>query len=121
MTDQNALSRLRAITAVLPDVEETAREDGQTTFLVAGRPFMTINDGPDAGGDMIVRVRTTDTDAQSDVSGAQPANVGSPESAEAGWVALPLGGDIDWTLVEDRVARSWELTAPDGLLEAGGR
>lgn len=34
---------------------------------------------------------------------------------------LSLDGDCDWQLVEDRVARSWELTAPPGLLEAGGR
>ena len=29
--------------------------------------------------------------------------------------------DVDWTLVEDRIARSWELAAPRRLLEAGGR
>ena len=39
----------------------------------------------------------------------------------SGWTAIDLGGDVDWVLVEDRIARSWELTAPTHLLEAGGR
>jgi hypothetical protein len=39
----------------------------------------------------------------------------------AGWVGVTLSGDVDWTLVEDRIARSWELAAPRRLLEAGGR
>lgn len=40
----------------------------------------------------------------------------------SGWTTVALtGGDIDWTMVEDRVARSWELAAPDAMLEAGGR
>jgi phosphoribosylglycinamide formyltransferase-1/phosphoribosylamine--glycine ligase/phosphoribosylglycinamide formyltransferase/phosphoribosylformylglycinamidine cyclo-ligase len=36
-------------------------------------------------------------------------------------VSVNLAGDPDWPLVEDRVARSWELAAPARLLEAGGR
>lgn len=35
--------------------------------------------------------------------------------------AIELGDDADWTLIEDRIARGWELAAPEGLLEAGGR
>jgi phosphoribosylglycinamide formyltransferase 1 len=35
--------------------------------------------------------------------------------------AMDLSGDPDWQLVEDSVARAWELAAPRGLLEAGGR
>ena len=42
-------------------------------------------------------------------------------SADAGWTAIDLGGDVDWVLVEDRIARIWELAAPARLLEAGGR
>jgi phosphoribosylglycinamide formyltransferase-1 len=38
-----------------------------------------------------------------------------------GWEDVSLEGDVDWQLVEDRIARSWELVAPSGLLEAGGR
>ncbi|MEN2746408.1 hypothetical protein [Sphingomonas sp. T9W2] len=35
-----------------------------------------------------------------------------------GWVALPYG---DGTVIDDAVAHAWELAAPRGLLEAGGR
>lgn len=38
--------------------------------------------------------------------------------ADNGWHRLENG---DATLIEDRVARGWELTAPARLLEAGGR
>ncbi len=38
-----------------------------------------------------------------------------------GWETIDLAGDPDWILVEDRIARSWELAAPRRLLEAGGR
>lgn len=34
---------------------------------------------------------------------------------------VDLTGDPDWSAIEDRVAHAWELAAPDGLLEAGGR
>lgn len=37
------------------------------------------------------------------------------------WDEIALSAAMDWTLVEERIARSWELTAPTGLLEAGGR
>ncbi|WP_242115460.1 hypothetical protein [Sphingomonas lacusdianchii] len=35
-----------------------------------------------------------------------------------GWVALP---DSDAAAIDDAVAHAWELAAPRGLLEAGGR
>jgi len=35
-----------------------------------------------------------------------------------GWVAL---SDGDGTAIDDAVAHAWELAAPRGLLEAGGR
>jgi hypothetical protein len=38
-----------------------------------------------------------------------------------GWDDVALGDDVDWLLVEDRIARAWELSAPRALLEAGGR
>ena len=40
-------------------------------------------------------------------------------AATAPFVVRGLGAD--WPLVEDRIARSWELAAPAARLEAGGR
>jgi hypothetical protein len=36
-------------------------------------------------------------------------------------VSVNLSGEVDWSLVDSRIARSWELAAPRRLLEAGGR
>ncbi|MEH3121558.1 MAG: MmcQ/YjbR family DNA-binding protein [Sphingomonas phyllosphaerae] len=87
------LEQVRAIALLLPEAEEHATEGG-AGFYVDGKPFATVS------GEMppVVRVR--------DASGETP---------------ITLDADVDWTLVEDRIARSWELTAPRRLLEAGGR
>jgi hypothetical protein len=89
-----ALDRIRDVAMLMPEVEERA-DGARTIFAVAGRDFATC----DAAS---MRFRTSDD--------AGPA-----------WLDLALDDDTDWTLVEDRIARAWELTAPPRLLEAGGR
>lgn len=84
------------MTAILESVRAIAlllpeAEERDGAFLVAGTPFVEI------AGETL-RVRGAD-----------------------GWDTLDAAGDADWTLIEDRIARSWELSAPRGLLEAGGR
>lgn len=92
MTDQTTLSRLRDLVAALPGSGER-ESDGQPTFIVGDEPFARVRGAA-------VEVRTPDG---------------------AGWDTLDAGDDADWQLIEDRVSHSWELTAPTGLLEAGGR
>lgn len=87
------LEQVRAMALLLPEAEERTI-DGGAGFYVDGKPFATLS----AEAPPEVRVR--------DASGE---------------VSITLDDDIDWTLVEDRIARSWELTAPRRLLEAGGR
>ena len=89
------LDRVRAVALQLPSSEERVTE-GRSVFLVAGREFAAVGD------DAVLTVTAAD-DQTSD-----------PQS-------MTLTGVVDWTLVEDRVARSWELNAPGDLLEAGGR
>lgn len=89
--------RIRATALQLPEVEERD-EPGGTSFFVAGTPFARFRHDHDGGGP-IVCVRAADAD----------------------WVSMNLAVDIDWALVDDRIARSWELVAPQALLEAGGR
>ncbi|MEK9212085.1 MmcQ/YjbR family DNA-binding protein [Sphingomonas sp. 2378] len=95
MTDH--LSRIRDIAMLLPGTTEEAK-DGEACFLVEGEAF----------------VRVSTEAATLHVCTADPSN-------EPCWADIPLSGDVDWTLVEDRIARSWELVAPTALLEAGGR
>ena len=72
--------------------EVEAQADGATTrFLVDGRAFATVE------GDRLVL----------------PAEVeGEP---------IDLTSAFDRPLIEDRIARAWEVTAPARLLEVGGR
>ena len=91
------LDRIRDMASILPEAEERTAQ-GETIFAVADQPFARWT----GGGTLNVRIAASD-------------------ESVAEWTAIALGDDADWTLVEDRIARSWELTAPAHLLEAGGR
>ncbi|MFE8583952.1 MmcQ/YjbR family DNA-binding protein [Sphingomonas sp. NCPPB 2930] len=95
MTDN--LARIRDIALLLPGVTEDLH-DGETRFLVEGEPFARVADGA-SGLHLCV----------------------ADEGAAPHWTSIALSADSDWTLIEDRIARSWELVAPTELLEAGGR
>lgn len=85
------LEQVRAIALLLPEAEERVTGD-MVEFLVDGVRFASVAD------DAVVRVREA-----------------------AGETAITIDDGTDWALVEDRIARSWELSAPRRLLEAGGR
>lgn len=93
-----SLERLRAAALALPGTQEGER-DGLPTFAVADQPYAQFHARSDGRDE--VRI----------------CNDGPGET----WTAIPLGEDPDWTWIEDQVARSWELSAPAALLEAGGR
>jgi hypothetical protein len=119
MTDP--LDRVRAAALVLPEVEERVSH-GQPTFFVAGKQFAQFRDDHHGDGLTVVCVRTSGTDEQAMLLETAPDTYRLPAYlGPAGWVGIDLAGDVDWPLVEDRIARSWELAAPRRLLEAGGR
>lgn len=119
MTDP--LSRVRAVALQLPEATERPSH-GQPTFFVADRQFAQVRDDHHGDGRVVVCVRTDGTDEQAMLVEANPAVYSIPAYLGAkGWVAVDLAGEVDWGLVEDRIAHSWELAAPDRLLEAGGR
>ncbi|GAA0665073.1 hypothetical protein FHT00_000980 [Sphingomonas insulae] len=116
-----ALARIREIALLLPEVEERPSH-GQATFFVADRQFAQVRENHHGDGLSVVCVRTSGSDEQAMLIEAAPDTYSMPAYlGPSGWVALTLAGDPDWTLVEDRIARSWELAAPRRLLEAGGR
>lgn len=94
---QNAgpLDRIRAIAMLLPGAHDSSADEA-TVFTVDGQPFAKV----DRTGQCLT-LRAAD--------------------GEEVWTDIALDEATDWTLIEDRVARSWELSAPAGLLEAGGR
>lgn len=116
-----ALDRLRAVAMLLPEAEERISH-GQPTWFVAGKQFAQFRDNHHGDDLTVVCVKTSGTDEQVMLIEAAPDVYSRPAYlGPSGWVGVNLKGDVDWTLVEDRVARSWELAAPKRLLEAGGR
>ncbi|MGW8190888.1 MmcQ/YjbR family DNA-binding protein [Sphingomonas hankookensis] len=115
------LDRIREAVKVLPEVDERTSH-GQPTFFVHDRQFAQFRDDHHGDGRTVLCVRTGSSDEQAMLIEAAPDTYSLPAYLAAkDWVAITLTGDVDWTLVEDRIARSWELAAPRALLEAGGR
>ncbi len=119
MTD--ALTRIREAALALPEASERVSH-GQPTFFVADHQFAQFRDDHHGEGQTVVCVKTGGSDEQAMLVEATPDVYAIPAYlGTSGWVAMTLTGDVDWPLVEDRIARSWELAAPRRLLEAGGR
>jgi hypothetical protein len=106
MRGTEAIDRVREIALLLPESEER-ESHAQPTFFVAGKQFAQLR--VDHHGDRltVVCVRTSGADEQAMLIEAAPDTYHKPADLGAsGWVSIDLGGDIDWTLVEDRIARS---------------
>ncbi|HEX8554929.1 MAG TPA: phosphoribosylglycinamide formyltransferase [Sphingomonas sp.] len=115
------LDRVRSAALALPGTEERVSH-GQPTFFVAGKQFAQVRDDHHGDGRHVVCVRTSGTDEQAMLIEAAPETYSRPSYlGPSGWVGVSVAGDADWPLIEDRIARSWELAAPASLLEAGGR
>lgn len=120
MTDP--LERVRAAALELPETEERLSH-GQPTFFVAGKQFAQFRNNHHGDHKTVVCVRTSGIDEQAMLIEAAPETYSKPAYlGPSGWVSVNLSGEsVDWDLVGDRIAASWELAAPRRLLEAGGR
>jgi hypothetical protein len=115
-----ALDQIRAAALDLPETEERLSH-GQPTFFVAGKQFAQFRDNHHGDGKTVVCVRVSSLDEQAMLLEADPATYSKPAYLPS-WVSINLAGEsVDWTHVADRIAASWELAAPQRLLEAGGR
>ena len=119
MTDP--LTQVRELALDLPGTEERPSH-GQATFFVAGKQFAQFRDNHHGDGRTVVCVRTSGLDEQEMRIAADPETYSRPAYlGPSGWVGINLAGEnVDWALVADRIAASWELAAPRQLLEAGG-
>ena len=116
----NALDRVRAIALDLPETEERLSH-GQPTFFVSGKQFAQFRDNHHGDGKTVVCVRVCSLDEQAMLLEVDPETYSKPAYMPS-WLSISLAGDkVDWDHVADRIAASWELAAPRGLLEAGGR
>ena len=115
-----ALDQVRAAALDLPETEERLSH-GQPTFFVAGKQFAQFRDNHHGDHKTVVCVRVSSLDEQAMLLEADPATYSKPAYLPS-WVSINLAGEsVDWTHVADRIAASWELAAPQRLLEAGGR
>lgn len=118
----DALQVVRETALALPETEERASH-GQPTFFVAGKQFAQFRDNHHGDGKTVVCVRTSSLDEQATLLDAAPEVYSKPAYlGSSGWLSVNLAGPaVDWSHVVDRISQSWELAAPQRLLEAGGR
>lgn len=120
MTDP--LAKVRDLALELPESEERLSH-GQPTFFVAGKQFAQFRANHHGDDRTVICVRTSGVDEQEMRISADPETYSRPAYlGPSGWVSVNLASaNVDWALVADRIAASWELAAPRRLLEAGGR
>lgn len=116
----NPLDRIRQTALELPETEERLSH-GQPTFFVAGKQFAQFRENHHGDGRTVVCVRIGNPDQQAMLLEADPQTYNRPAYLPS-WLGINLAENaVDWDLVADRIAASWELAAPRRLLEAGGR
>ena len=122
MTSEELLARVGDICLALPETT-TKLSHGAPSFAVAGKMFAYFTDDHHGDGRTAVLVKTSGVEEQEMLLESDPAlYYRPPYIGHKGWIGLRLDrGEPDWDHVSDRIAQSWELTAPRRLLEMGGR
>ena len=114
------LNKIRQAALKLPETEERVSH-GQPTFFVAGKQFAQFRANHHGDGKIVVCVRISSRDEQEMLIESAPEIYARPAYLPS-WISIDLAGQqVDWDGVGDRIAKSWELSAPRSLLEAGGR
>lgn len=114
------LDKIRLAALKLPETEERLSH-GQPTFFVAGKQFAQFRANHHGDGRIVVCVRISSRDEQEMLIDTAPEIYSKPAYLPS-WISINLAGEqVDWDGVGDRIAESWELSAPRSLLEAGGR
>jgi hypothetical protein len=116
------LAKVRAAALALPETQEKLSHGSPGFFIAKGKAFTYFWHDHHGDGETVAIVKTTGLHEQQMLIEADPDFYYSPPYlGPSFWVAMRLDGDVDWDRVADRIAISWELVAPQRLLEAGGR
>ena len=120
---QGDLEKLRAVALALPGSAERTSHGSPGFHIDGGRFFAYFWHDHHGDGETAVLVKTTGADEMEALIAADPALYYKPAYlGPTGWIAIRTNAEgSDWDHIGDRVAQSWELVAPRGLLEAGGR
>ena len=121
MTDP--LARVRAIALKLPEAAERPSHGAPGFLIDGGRFFAYVWNDHHGDGEHAVLVKTSGAEEQAMLIEMDPDCYYKPAYlGPSGWVAMRLDRpDTDWDRIAERIATSWELVAPQRLLEAGGR
>lgn len=122
MSAADLLERAAALCLALPETS-TKLSHGQHAFAVAGKMFAYFTDNHHGDGRTALLLKTSGLEEQEMLIEGDPGlYYRPPYIGHKGWIGLRLDlGEPDWDHVSDRIAYSWELTAPRRLLEMGGR
>src|SRR4029077_6689773 len=103
----------------LPKAAERLSHGSPGFFIEGGKFFAYFSHNHHGDHDTAVCVKTSGRDEQDMLIEAAPEIYSWPAYiGPAGWIAIGLGGEVDWALVEARLASSWRLVAPTRLAGA---
>src|SRR3954466_2005356 len=89
---------------------------GIPAFDGAGKMFAYFRHNHHGDGMTVVCVKTAGRDEQDFLLEADPETYSRPAYLwPSGWIAVSLAENVDWPLVEARLASSWRLAAPRRL------
>lgn len=116
------LARLRAVAMALPRAAEKLSHGQPNFFIEKGRVFAQFWHDHHHDGATAVMVKTGGPDEQAMLIAAAPELYYRPAYiGPSGWIAIRTDVPAtDWDHIAERVALSWRMIAPRGLLETGG-
>src|SRR3954466_14054419 len=107
------LARLRKLALALPQGAQRLSHRSPGFFIEKGKFFAYFSHNHHGDGDTAVCVKTTGRDEQEMLMEAAPDIYSWPAYiGPSGWLAIDLGGEVDWSLVEGRLLSSYRLIAP---------
>lgn len=117
------LARIRELALALPGTAERLSHGSPGFHIEKGKFFAYFWHNHHSDGETVAIVKTSGREEQEQLIEMDPDCYFSPPYlGPSGWVAMRLDrDDTDWDRVGDRIAASWEMVAPQRLLEAGGR
>jgi len=111
-----ALGKLRTLALALPKAAERLSHGSPGFFIEGGKFFAYFSHNHHGDGLTYVAVKTSGRDEQDLLIEAAPEIYSWPAYiGPAGWIAINLAGEVDWTLVDARLKSSWRLVAPKKL------
>lgn len=110
------LVRVRALALALPKAAERLSHGSPGFFIEGGKFFAYFSHDHHGDNATALHVKTSGRDEQDMLIEAAPEIYSWPAYiGPSGWIAIDLGGEVDWTLVEARLKSSWRLVAPRKL------